>query len=213
MDVQGDNDLDTIIPQTAGFVYLTSVPSAARAYKRRAFRAMSASGLPWTRQHENAECLYLIVANMRDGDKNALDFFLPSEIGDADEDGMLEIHDAWGQPIQFYRWPSGYLPSSTPSMHCLTMQTDALDASGQPIAPDQFDPLRSDPRWTAGMGTLPYALYPLIFSAGRDEQLGIGVAVGSVPFPNNDPYGIAMGIPDGSNTHGDNITNHFQQTP
>jgi prepilin-type N-terminal cleavage/methylation domain-containing protein len=215
MDLQADGDLNTILPNVARIDFLTSVPAATRAYKRRAFRAMSASGLPWTNDFQGAECLYLIVSNMRDGDKNALDFFQPSEIGDADEDGMLEIHDAWGKPIEFYRWPSGYLPSSTPSMHCVTMQTDAVDTSGQPIAPDPFDPLKSDLRWTAGMTPLPFAVYPLIFSAGRDEEYGLGIASTSTQYPANDPYGESPGpgTPNGTNTHGDNITNHFQQTP
>ena len=45
---------------------------------------------------------------MKDGDKNALDFFMPDEIGDMDEDGMKEILDGWGTPIEFLRWAPGY---------------------------------------------------------------------------------------------------------
>lgn len=32
--------------------------------------------------------------------------FNASELGDADNDGLPEIIDAWGNPIQFYRWPT-----------------------------------------------------------------------------------------------------------
>jgi hypothetical protein len=46
--------------------------------------------------------------------------------------------------------------------------------------PDPFDPLRVDPRWTnnndANANTQlddPFALYPLIYSAGRDREYGV----------------------------------------
>ena len=32
--------------------------------------------------------------------------FEQQELGDTDEDGRLEFVDAWGQPLQFYRWPT-----------------------------------------------------------------------------------------------------------
>ncbi len=32
--------------------------------------------------------------------------FDESEVGDTDEDGLLEFIDAWGNPIRFYRWPT-----------------------------------------------------------------------------------------------------------
>ena len=38
----------------------------------------------WTPQHQHAECLYLILASMRDGNTTGLDFFSEGEIGDAE---------------------------------------------------------------------------------------------------------------------------------
>lgn len=32
--------------------------------------------------------------------------FEQQELGDTDEDGRLEFVDAWGEPLQFYRWPT-----------------------------------------------------------------------------------------------------------
>jgi hypothetical protein len=51
---------------------------------------------------------------MRDGDKLALDYFDATEIGDTDGDGMKEILDGWGTPIEFIRWPAGYAENVGP---------------------------------------------------------------------------------------------------
>ena len=40
--------------------------------------------------YQNAECLFLILANVQEGDTNGLEFFRPTEIGDADGDGCPE---------------------------------------------------------------------------------------------------------------------------
>jgi prepilin-type N-terminal cleavage/methylation domain-containing protein len=177
------------------------------------------SGAGWTEENEGSECLYLIISTMHDGDKNALDFFLPGEVGDIDEDGMKEILDGWGRPIQFLRWAPGF----TTTNGALTTQI-----SDGASAPDPFDPLKVDPRWGAGSGFRPYVLRPLIYSAGRDGAYDIdrGAAViyaQTTPMP-NDPYGGAtsslptIGMPfdlDGDGIVGaaDNITNHYQETP
>jgi hypothetical protein len=95
------------VPPGYALQALSSRPALSKNYLRRA--ASITGGLAaWTEQFEGAECLYLIVAAMRDGEDSALDFFAPQEIGDFDADGMFEIHDAWGNPIEFVRWPAGY---------------------------------------------------------------------------------------------------------
>ena len=68
----------------------------------------------WTTQHQSAECLYLILASLREGDRTGLDFFTVDEIGDVDEDGMYEILDGWGKPIAFLRWAPGFSISPGP---------------------------------------------------------------------------------------------------
>ena len=55
----------------------------------------------WTEDHQGSECLYLILSIMQDQDANALDFLFPTEIGDTDGDGMLEVLDAFGNPLGF----------------------------------------------------------------------------------------------------------------
>ena len=202
-------------------------PSVHRSYKRRAQALAGASwATAWTRQAQGAECLYLIVASIREGDVNGLDTFRESEIGDTDGDGMPEILDGWGNPIEFLRWAPGHLSE---------MQ------SGDPTNDsDPFDPLRVDTRPV-------YRLVPLVYSAGRDGILDIGSDYDTDPstavppsadppinHPNfdafnyvnyasssygnyvpNDPYHVhpsrlpqGFGV-RGNNGSGDNITNHL----
>ena len=191
-----------------------------RTYYRKALVARGGSPTNlaplagWTIQHEGAECLYLIVSSMHDGDKNALDFFMPGEIGDVDDDGMNEILDGWRNPIEFLRWAPGYCQHAGPDGAWGVAGTDddgdgltdnATEAGWQgsddatdpdtprPVTkqsrnyahfPDQFDPVKADPRWasTAALNK-PFILYPLIFSAGRDK--GYDVSTRIVDMDNN----------------------------
>ncbi len=188
--------------------------SLAKAYKRKAHALMNAPGnaKPWTAAHQGAECLYLIISCMRDGDKSGLDFFDPSEIGNTDDDAIPEILDAWGKPIEFMRWAPGF----TQENGALTLQTsDAVNA------PDPFDPLKVDSRWQSGGGGA-FALWPLIYSAGPDRGYDINASAADYrgnPTPLSNPYGAAPPLPgtpidvDSSGTleYGDNITNHYQE--
>jgi hypothetical protein len=79
-------------------VILPAVPALTMAYRRRF--ATTSAAIP--NAYDQAECLYVILAEMRDGERSALDFFLTSEIGDVDQDGANEILDPWGTPVQFY---------------------------------------------------------------------------------------------------------------
>jgi hypothetical protein len=240
-------------------------PSVRNSYMRRAQQALGTNWPTlWTQTSQGAECLYLIVSTMRDGDKSALDFFFPNEIGDVDGDGMNEILDGWGNPIEFLRWAPGYCEQPGPDgkwgqpnwdddgdgmVDNVTeaglggaLSDDILIPTLQtrnPLkAPDTFDPLR------VGMlpgGPIPYALYPLIISAGRDREFDVlRDNFGTAPFlhyadpallgstfhnaPN--PYSFVgdgttsylVGTPgdvdsNGKEEYADNITNHYQQTP
>ena len=151
-------------------------PSLSRRYYRQA-NSISGGIAAWTPAHQGAECLYLIIAAMRDGEDSALDFFAPSEIGDLDGDGMNEIHDAWGNPIEFVRWPAGYSehpgdPATSPNGEWgnpgVDEDNDGIvdnpSEAGWPgtddilppptpqtrnfkKAPDRFDPLKVDGRY------------------------------------------------------------------
>jgi len=145
-------------------VGLAAPPSAWLAFQRRII-ANAARGKVWTRQHQHAECLYLIIAGIRESDTTGLEWFDESEIGDVDNDGMPEILDPWRHPIYFLRWAAGY-------------QSELQNPDRR--EPDPFDPLRVDPRWENNNDANPqsrlddpYTLFPLIYSAGRDGRYGV----------------------------------------
>jgi prepilin-type N-terminal cleavage/methylation domain-containing protein len=221
-----------------------------RSYYRMAVRSLGspANLANWTTTNEGAECLYLIIATMRDGDKSALDYFGPDEIGDTDEDGMNEILDGWGTPIQFLRWPAGYAeqPGQDGDWGVTGVDddgngiTDDVTEAGFPgsddivvptmqtrnylKAPDPFDPAKVDLKWGTTGAVQPYALYPLIFSAGRNKLFDVNVGGGLIysattPMPNDPYYNGGSGSlavvgsvgdinNDGSLDYYDNITNH-----
>jgi prepilin-type N-terminal cleavage/methylation domain-containing protein len=235
-----DTDLDAINNRNAAKTsLLTTMPSAAASYKRRAQRNIAANGKAWTTAHQGAECLYLIISTMRDGDKSAIDFFDANEIGDVDEDGFKEILDGWGQPIEFLRWAPGYISNNaTATLSVATPQT-----SDYLLAPDPYDPLKCDPRWSdTNVTQKPFALMPLIYSAGKNRSYDINIGIdattntalvyantanpssGNVQtwtVPPSDPFFASSpwaGTPsdadsDGALGFGDNITNHYQETP
>jgi prepilin-type N-terminal cleavage/methylation domain-containing protein len=142
-------------------------PAISWAYLRRIPKAdesdpTNVDNWYWTSPYQEAECLYMIVSRIRVGDENGLEFFSENEIGDIDNDGMPEIHDAWGNPIQFLRWAPGF---QSP------LQPVAMRLGGpQEPTPVNHDPL--DPMEVYGD---TFALYPLIFSAGPDGKYQINL--------------------------------------
>lgn len=160
----------------------------------------------WTDEYSNAECLYLILATIRDGETNGLDFFPNSEIGDLDGDGMPEILDGWKRPIRFLRWAPGF---TTAAGAPTNMQTG--DAVNQH---DPFDPLKLYPT--------NFALFPLIYSAGPDGRWGVngGAIDYATLMPANNPWG-STSLPEvvgaakaeySTDDWLDNITNHITVT-
>ncbi|MAZ95443.1 MAG: hypothetical protein CMJ73_05375 [Planctomycetaceae bacterium] len=185
----------------------------------------------WTTQHQSAECLYLILASLREGDRTGLDFFTNDEIGDVDEDGMYEILDGWGKPIAFLRWAPGFSISPGPDRKWGKAgvdddsngttddlsergwsDSDDLSVSQRNIpfgnkSPDPYDLLDSDVRNT-------FALYPLVFSAGPDGDYDTAVDDNGLPpaalmTPPNDPFyvmqnGMQIGTPFDNDLDGNN---------
>lgn len=200
-------DPGTQTPKAPLFVDL---PAISKYYTSRAARAVNDE---WTTQHQGAECLYLILSRIEVGDGFALDAFPDREIGDTDGDGMPEILDAWGRPMQFIRWPAGYTGVSTYQNPTSTdpeiRGTDVFDFTGL---------------FRGSGDNSTYTIFPLVFSNGEDGIANIvrdGGSEGNVwsgyattsPIP-NDPYTTVDGFQIGSvrdtesNGHIDNITNH-----
>ncbi len=206
------------------------VPALSRAYYARALRTLNGNLNAWTPTNESAECLYLILTQMRSGDSSAMEFFTENEIGDTDGDGMNEILDGWGQPIYWLRWAPGFIPHKNPEAPELfgfgsTLQVPLVN---QPEQEDMFDPMEIGISYAeefaepiespSGFGKIDRAraLLPVIFSAGPDERFGI--RTGGVWFSvNSDPYDPRLAHIGGPTTPRgegatDNITNHLLST-
>ena len=128
----------------------------------------------WTNEHEGAECLYMILSRIRIGDSNGLDSFSEREIGDVDNDGMPELLDAWGQPIEFLRWAPGFgLDENGNSLGLSTLNN--LEAE------ESLDLAARDPRYYADPSLapdarsfiLPYNMFPLIVSGGANREINL----------------------------------------
>ena len=171
-----------------------AAPSVRSSYLFAWSNAESLKGGPtWTTTNQSAECLYLILSSMRDGESSALDFFRTDEIGDTDNDGMNEVLDGMGQPLRWLRWAPGFSTTVGPDGEWGVSGVDddgdgnvdnnseaGWDGSDDVViseiqtrnakkSPDFFDVLLADPRATdANLKFNPFGLYPLIYSAGED---------------------------------------------
>ncbi len=103
------------------------------------------------------------------------DEFNNREVGDTDGDGLLEFIDAWGQPLQFYRWPIAYNFETSGSPGSTYIQKGGLPYKGlsevrqvDPLDPNQF--MVSISWWANGVNSSPPgALMPYqngFYSAG-----------------------------------------------
>ena len=156
------------------------------------------------------------MATHTDGNRKGTDFFNESEIGDTDGDGMKEILDAWGNPIEFLRWAPGLR---------------SLIQDGDTALGDPFNPQRAHNIYHPN--TFP--LHPYVYSAGpdgaydtvpdwvkkeeeeeEDDSLRLHY---STTTPKNNPYYVPEGEAsqlgterdtngDGVNNFIDNISNH-----
>jgi prepilin-type N-terminal cleavage/methylation domain-containing protein len=149
-------------------VELPQVPALWYAYRRKVETLVQRHTpnanwqVAWSSDNEGAECLYLILSRLSEGDETALSFFSEKEIGDLDDDGVPEILDAWGSPIKFIRWAPGF---GEKDLNQDGTPENLVAAGGVQDrgSPDPFDPRRI----YANEGT--FALFPLIYSAGPDK--------------------------------------------
>lgn len=149
----------------------------------------------------SAALLYMIVSI---GSPEEMEQFTQAEIGDTDNDGLLEFLDGWGRPIYFLRWAPGFSPYSDIQV------ADSVNHH------DPFDPRRTEDA---------YQLFPLIYSAGPNGEPGLDTSTGSgTPFSFASATGnidwstgsnfAKMGSPSDNEGKGtftdfqDNITNH-----
>ena len=182
---------------------LNDLPTLAKIYRRR-FLDVSPSN-----RFEGAECLYMIIMYAC-GDGEARTMFNARDIGDVDGDGAPEFLDGWGQPINFVRWPAGFV-------HASAVMTGDFESDHDP-----FDPFRRDmPETASGLATTSnvqmlrdargaFRLVPLIFSNGPDGNSGVltpgDTFVGGFPST-GDPYPYARLDPYVSHFSDDEVSN------
>lgn len=200
------------------FLFLSEAPALWHAYTRAYNQAVKEGA---TREelltNQSAECLYLIVMNAT-GDGEAPGLFQESDIGDTDEDGLLEFLDGWGNPITYIRWAPGYESDAQLSVPGL-QQTYRRPPRGEGgVRPqgnvavidailedhDPYDLFRLDVpaigsfnATTDDRNVRGWRLVPLIVSAGPDEEFGLwdGLDLTDATNPTEafvaaaDPYG------------------------
>jgi competence protein ComGC len=162
----------------------------------------------------SAECLFMIVtANGSDTEE-----FVPGETADTDEDGLPEFVDKWGNPIQFFLWPTHYRsPRQKPGSETNPddpnqLLTEAAGSSwwtAQSAFRSRFEQLFFSLTNSAGSGPQAYRTYPLIVSAGPDQGFGL-VEVSTGVFDNR-AIRITTPSQDGYGMDADNIDNHGLQ--
>ena len=157
-------------------------------------------------QHKTAraEVLYAILVEGTGplGSVFARDDFTDREVQDTDNDGMPEFVDAWGQPLQFYRWPfmfnsdvqKGYqLPPGTATTSIPAPPQGPYASVFEPREQNPLDPnqLLMAPRWwETQFNTGP---------TGGERKPGSGVATvfqslfHSLYEPNANPQGAGSG--------------------
>jgi prepilin-type N-terminal cleavage/methylation domain-containing protein len=120
---------------------------------------------PLAATNQSAECLYLIMTTGFGDENSDGQTWHTRDVADTDNDGMPEFIDGWGTPIEWIRWPAGFVSELQP-VNPLTGQHDPM-ANPDPFDPRGVDRVAYDP----GQPQLTprgYALFPLIMSAGRD---------------------------------------------
>src|SRR5262249_21754273 len=125
-DNDGDGVLNNIEEEVAGDwnpINLTpfggpgpngaELPPAATAYLAHIKRAFAQHPrFFWSQPNPattRAECLYMILTAMGGSGAGVEgETFSPGDVADTDGDGLPEFVDKWGNPIQFFLWPTHY---------------------------------------------------------------------------------------------------------
>lgn len=167
-------------------------------------------------QNGACECLYLIVMAMPD----AASQFSPDEIADTDGDGLLEFIDGWNRPIRFLRWPAGFLPEYGADTNMQSTVVVPVDPTNTALGNTYLHPDPFDPQKVFGR----YAIYPLIYSAGRDGKWDINIgksgtgAASTYTYAlvsnNLDPYtadpnGFLIGLPQNDDSTASSDLRHY----
>ena len=235
-----NNALDATDPRTTPWRnadVLSSFPALTKSYHRR-LQSLKSGNINTVQSNQGAECLYMIVM-LATGDGEARTLFGEQDIGDTDNDGAPEFLDGWGRPIQFVRWPAGFVEHSDLMSGDGDADHDPLDQFRRDSlsvlgrTPSNYPPgaisdaisILEDRRTRFSTTTPPpylsaFRLMPLIYSSGSDEDSDLIVSPRTTTEldPYYDKYGIGrdtqLAFPFDEENDGegwlDNIHNHLQ---
>lgn len=145
-----------------------------------------------THKTARAEVLYALLVEAQGpfGSIFNRDDFTDQEVMDTDGDGLPEFVDAWGEPLQFYRWPVFYHSDLQRGLRFTTGESgntrfappydgmidqremDPLDPSGHLTAPAWWSAAYSDPAANNMVGPFPAG-----FASGADNGTSSGVTL------------------------------------
>ena len=197
------------------------------AYIQRIFadNTLRSNGASFLNTHRaetaRAECLFMLVT----ADGADTSEFAPNDIGDTDGDGIPEFVDKWGNPIQFFLWPSLYTsPRQKPGSE--TNPDDPNQLLTENLGPTSW--------WATNRGSFQnlflwvsnaantspqaYRTYPLIISSGQDGGFGLVTAsagtdsvmgtLDDIATVDKRAIRISNAAQDGYGMDNDNIDNH-----
>jgi prepilin-type N-terminal cleavage/methylation domain-containing protein len=191
-----------------------STPLSARAMRLMRKLSVLDNGVfvpidGWETSNANAELLYLIVEDATFDGSSALEVFGKSEVGDTDNDGLSEFVDAFGNPIRWIRWPSGF--EGIIFSHPDPLDPTLIKNGRLAIGDEPYDSSNADVGWVAGSNFKPEPLgSPLVVSAGLDKEFGLLFPEDRVLAPIDSRFADSTSVADARwSSRLGNVSTHF----
>lgn len=166
-----EREFPTWFKQTYNEEYKSTNPDHIKIRKRK-FQKMFPQFLPGEEASaaDNAEALYYLLTKGRVFGSNAedADNFSATEVGDTDDDGHMELVDAWGNPIRWYPWPTRLVRSAVVGTLITNLPSDINHDGDDPIGW-----MKNENGFEKNYHTPDTYHPPLIVSAGSDGELGL----------------------------------------
>ncbi|MCY2981787.1 MAG: type II secretion system protein [Planctomycetota bacterium] len=154
------------------------VTARTKGIAKKLSNASSSGFLPipgWQNANANAELLYLIIEDSQLNGSSAIELFGASETADLDKDGLKEFIDAFGRPIQWIRWPTGF--EGVARYHPDMLDPGIITGTGSnvrvTIESDPLDRMGADPGYKTTDRKPGPGAFPLVVSSGPDRRFGI----------------------------------------
>lgn len=175
-----DNNGNSLIDEWAEGVARLTDPEIEEVRQRLLSHQLHDGNVEELNKTARSEMLYALLVESQGplGNMFTPDDFTDREVADTDGDNLPEFVDAWGQPIQFFRWPTHYVKP-------------AEDTSGAANATDQkgyglYRP--GEPRQQNSLDPNQTLVAPAWWSSTVNNQAG---AFSGLPIFNPQPLGMS----------------------